>query len=245
MGKPGFHRIRGEPALPARWQPGKGSRAGPLVVWLLDPVLVLHRIRPGHTDLGPAADRNTSGDIPGQCAPGAVAGRGGNDVVGARLFRRAGPTGPALREQGDGGVESPVRTEVRSPLAPWILYAIGTAARIATAATTGLFGYVGNSPIGRHHCVKLPAATERSRPLRPAGGGRRCPAGLPRSCTGRPGDPDSSLPGRDRIRRRCRGQGKLHHHGPGRRHPLHHFAAPGARVCWPLQRWPSRGWSSS
>ena len=34
--------------------------------------------------------------------------------------------------------------EVRSPLTPWILYAIGTAARIATAATTGLFGYVGN-----------------------------------------------------------------------------------------------------
>jgi hypothetical protein len=34
--------------------------------------------------------------------------------------------------------------EVRSPLAPWILYAIGTAARIASAATTGLLGYVGN-----------------------------------------------------------------------------------------------------
>ena len=34
--------------------------------------------------------------------------------------------------------------EVRSPLAPWILYAIGTAARIAVAATTGRFGYVGN-----------------------------------------------------------------------------------------------------
>jgi hypothetical protein len=34
--------------------------------------------------------------------------------------------------------------EVRSPLAPWILYAVGTAARIATVATTGLFGYVGN-----------------------------------------------------------------------------------------------------
>jgi len=34
--------------------------------------------------------------------------------------------------------------EVRSPLAPWILYAIGAAARIATAATTGAFGYVGN-----------------------------------------------------------------------------------------------------
>jgi hypothetical protein len=35
-------------------------------------------------------------------------------------------------------------TEVRSPLAPWILYAIATAARIAVAGTTGLFGYVGN-----------------------------------------------------------------------------------------------------
>ena len=34
-------------------------------------------------------------------------------------------------------------SEVRSPLAPWILYAIGTAARIAIAATTGRFGYVG------------------------------------------------------------------------------------------------------
>lgn len=34
--------------------------------------------------------------------------------------------------------------EVRSPLAPWILYAIGTVARIATVATTGTLGYVGN-----------------------------------------------------------------------------------------------------
>jgi hypothetical protein len=33
---------------------------------------------------------------------------------------------------------------VRSPLAPWILYAIGVGARIASAVTTGLFGYVGN-----------------------------------------------------------------------------------------------------
>jgi hypothetical protein len=33
---------------------------------------------------------------------------------------------------------------VRGPLAPWVLYAIATAARIATAATTGQFGYVGN-----------------------------------------------------------------------------------------------------
>ena len=34
--------------------------------------------------------------------------------------------------------------EVRSPLAPWILYAIGTAARVATEVTTGRFGFIGN-----------------------------------------------------------------------------------------------------
>jgi hypothetical protein len=34
--------------------------------------------------------------------------------------------------------------EVRSPLAPWIVYAIGTAARIASALANGRFGYVGN-----------------------------------------------------------------------------------------------------
>ena len=37
--------------------------------------------------------------------------------------------------------------EVRSQLAPWILYAIGTGARIAATATTGLFGYVGNAQL--------------------------------------------------------------------------------------------------
>jgi hypothetical protein len=34
--------------------------------------------------------------------------------------------------------------EVRSPAAPWILYAIGLAARLASTATTGVFGYVGD-----------------------------------------------------------------------------------------------------
>ena len=56
--------------------------------------------------------------------PGRPARRFGNKVMAALSLRFA--------------------PEVRSPLAPWILYAIGTAARIATAATTGLFGYVGN-----------------------------------------------------------------------------------------------------
>lgn len=35
--------------------------------------------------------------------------------------------------------------EVRSPAAPWILYAIGSAARVASAATTGRFGFVGDT----------------------------------------------------------------------------------------------------
>ncbi len=35
--------------------------------------------------------------------------------------------------------------EVRSLAAPWILYAIGIAARLVTAASTGIFGYVGNA----------------------------------------------------------------------------------------------------
>jgi hypothetical protein len=57
--------------------------------------------------------------------PGQPARRSANRVVGALSFRFA--------------------PEVRSPLAPWILYAIGTVARIATAVTTGLVGYVGNA----------------------------------------------------------------------------------------------------
>ena len=56
--------------------------------------------------------------------PGRPARRSGNKVMAALSLRFA--------------------PEVRSPLAPWILYAIGTAARIATVATTGLLGYVGN-----------------------------------------------------------------------------------------------------
>ncbi len=56
--------------------------------------------------------------------PGPAARRFGNKVMAALSLRFA--------------------PEVRSPLAPWILYAVGAAARIASAATTGHFGYVGN-----------------------------------------------------------------------------------------------------
>jgi len=56
--------------------------------------------------------------------PGRSARRVGNRVMAALSLRFA--------------------PEVRSPLAPWILYAIGTAARIASAVATGRFGYVGD-----------------------------------------------------------------------------------------------------
>lgn len=56
--------------------------------------------------------------------PGRSARRFGNRLVAALSFRMA--------------------PEVRSPLAPWVLYLIGISASIASAATTGLFGYVGN-----------------------------------------------------------------------------------------------------
>ena len=58
-----------------------------------------------------------------------------------------GPGRPARRVGNKVMVALSLRfaPEVRSPLAPWILYAIGTAARITTVATTGLLGYVGNN----------------------------------------------------------------------------------------------------
>jgi hypothetical protein len=56
--------------------------------------------------------------------PGRSARRFGNRVMAALSLRFA--------------------PEVRSPLAPWILYVIATAARLALAATTGVFGYVGD-----------------------------------------------------------------------------------------------------
>jgi hypothetical protein len=62
----------------------------------------------------------------GYCVgPGRPARRFGNKVMAALSFRFA--------------------PEVRSALAPWILYAIATAARIASAVTTGRFGYVGDA----------------------------------------------------------------------------------------------------
>jgi hypothetical protein len=59
----------------------------------------------------------------------------------------AGPGRPARRlgKKVTGALSLRFTPEVRSPLAPWILYAICIAARIASAVTTGRFGYVGNA----------------------------------------------------------------------------------------------------
>ena len=58
--------------------------------------------------------------------------------------------GPAemIRNLAVRGMEIPGRRfagEVRSYAAPWLLYAIGVVARIASTATTGRFGYVGDA----------------------------------------------------------------------------------------------------
>jgi hypothetical protein len=70
-------------------------------------------------------------------------------AVGMTLWALGYFTGPgrAARRSGSRAMKAlsaRFAAEVRSPLAPWILYAIATAARIASAVTTGLFGYVGD-----------------------------------------------------------------------------------------------------
>jgi hypothetical protein len=64
----------------------------------------------------------------GYCTgPGRWAADGAGRIMAA-LGRRLGP-------------------DIRSPAAPWILYGIGSAARLVTVATTGRFGYLGNTAV--------------------------------------------------------------------------------------------------
>ena len=72
--------------------------------------------------------------------PGRSARRFGNKVMAALSLRFA--------------------PEVRSPLAPWILYAIGTAAQDCLRGHDWTVWLRRKCPVGRHHCVKLSAATE-------------------------------------------------------------------------------------
>ncbi len=57
-----------------------------------------------------------------------------------------GPAKPAhdLLTRGIAVVGKRFAAQVRSPAAPWILYVIGIAARLAVTATSGIFGYVGD-----------------------------------------------------------------------------------------------------
>jgi hypothetical protein len=57
-----------------------------------------------------------------------------------------GPGGPANRasHRTIGALQRRFTGDVRSPLTPWLLYAIGLTARIVLALTTQVFGYVGD-----------------------------------------------------------------------------------------------------
>ena len=71
-------------------------------------------------------------------------------AVGTTMWALGYAIGPGrlVRSAAARGVSAMSRrcaSEVRSPAAPWILYAIGSAARLAAAATTGRFGYVGDA----------------------------------------------------------------------------------------------------
>jgi hypothetical protein len=67
-------------------------------------------------------------------------------LSGWMLGYLVGPGRPARRTSARALKALRVRfgDEVRSPAAPWTLYAIGIAARLATVATTGTFGYIGD-----------------------------------------------------------------------------------------------------
>jgi hypothetical protein len=55
--------------------------------------------------------------------------------------------------------------DVRSPAAPWILYGIGSAARLATVGATGRFGYLGNTAVGGSNYTEFLSAISLCAPL--------------------------------------------------------------------------------
>lgn len=61
----------------------------------------------------------------------------------------AGPGRPVrnLAARGVGALGRRFGAEVRGPATPWFLYAVGSVARLAGAATSGRFGYVGNASL--------------------------------------------------------------------------------------------------
>jgi hypothetical protein len=70
----------------------------------------------------------------------------GAGMAAFSLGRSAGP-GRGLRNtaaRAVGALGRRFTAEVRSPAAPWILYAVGLGARLASTATTGTFGFLGD-----------------------------------------------------------------------------------------------------
>jgi hypothetical protein len=128
-------------------------------------------------------------------------------AVGLTLWALGYFAGPGRSARRFGGkvmaaVSIRFAPEVRSPLAPWILYALGIAARIASAVTTGLFGYVGDvqsAVTTASGYQQLLSVLSLCAPLAVAA------AALQVYRERVPGDPGHSLPGRDRVRRCRRG----------------------------------------
>ena len=115
---------------------------------------------------------------------------------------------------------------VRSPAVPWILYAVGTAARLATVGTTGRLGYVGDA------AAAVSTASGYQQLLALAGyrttrGRSRCPARLPRACSACAPDARDPVRRRSGIRRNRRRQEPVRNGGPRRGHPVHRGAAEG------------------
>jgi hypothetical protein len=70
----------------------------------------------------------------------------GAGIAAWSLGRRVGP-GHGLRRgaaRAVGALDRRFAADIRSPAAPWILYGVGIAARLAGTATTGTFGFLGN-----------------------------------------------------------------------------------------------------
>jgi hypothetical protein len=101
--------------------------------------------------------------------------------------------------------------QIRSRLAPWVLYAIGVIARLASAATSGHFGYVGDVTSVTSFGNVLRSGPQLVEPLRPAGGdGSGRPSLLGGHARG-PADPGCPVRDRACVRRRGGREAELYH----------------------------------
>ena len=89
---------------------------------------------------------STAGEIAvEQCAACTMACRSGGDLLDYWLLGWAGRLSARCVRRGMEAIGRHRTGIVRSAFAPWIMYAIGMAARVGSAVTTGRFGYVGDA----------------------------------------------------------------------------------------------------